>query len=240
MAYDPEHVRQTLAKWDDFPVHREPRPIVLVDLGPQALDRLAAEMRSRRVFDAPAVAESELPAELVPAAIDYCRNVHTGAQQPLAPIIRAPGPFGTDRGMRELPAWMMFPENRRWPFIALDPQFEREMTWRPAGVLYGDLEESTLTDDGHMLTYRFIGTPFIYADYPSAEVYETGTAVLVEPVAVDHHPGQTVRLAYMEEREVVVHLAAPLGNRVLVSPPHGPEDHYGGPRPVILGRPRPM
>ncbi|KAB1107470.1 hypothetical protein F6X54_26500 [Micromonospora aurantiaca] len=221
MPSDPERVRQALAMWDGFPVHREPRPIVLTAMGVTALDRLMVDTQWRSLFDAPGVPESELPPEIVPAAVDYCRDVQSGAQRPLANIIRANGPFATDRGTRELPAWMMHPDDRRWPFIALDPDFERRMTWRPPGVGAAHHEEAVLAHDGRTLTFRFIGTPAQYADYPDAEVFETDTAVLVEPVEVARD-GDGYRLAYAEEREVVVRLAAPLGNRVLIGIGHGP------------------
>jgi len=229
-----EDVQQALAKWQGFPVRQEPRPIVLTSLGPIVLDRLAADPRWRAVFDGPAVPESELPPELVPAAIDYCRNVQTGAPRPLAPVVRGSGPFGTDRGLRELPAWMMYPDDRRWPFVALDPQFERERTWWPTGLVDSGSEDSVLADDGRTLTYRFMGTPAPYADYPRADVFETDTAVFVEPVEVPLDGPDSIRLAYAEEREVVVRLAAPLGNRVLVWAAHGAGyDTCGAPRTVI-------
>jgi hypothetical protein len=229
-----EQVREALAKWQGFPVHQEPRPIVLTTLGPTALDRLVADPRWRAVFDGPALPESDLPPELLPAAIDYCRNVQTGAPRPLAPIVRGAGPFGTDRGLRELPAWMMYPDDRRWPFVALDPQFERERTWWPEGLRDHGSEDSVLAADGRTLTYRFMGTPAQYADYPRADVFETDTAVLVEPVEVALDGPYGVRLEYAEEREVVVRLAAPLGNRVLVWPAHGAgHDTCGAPRTVI-------
>ena len=221
MPIEVEHVRQALAMWEAFPVHREQRPIVLTAMGVRALDRLMVDTQWRSLFDAPGVPESELPPEIAPAAVDYCRDVQSGAQRPLANIIRADGPFATDRGTRELPAWMMHPDDRRWPFIALDPDFERRMTWRPPGVGAAHHEEAVLAHDGRTLTFRFIGTPAQYADYPDAVVFETDTAVLVEPVEVARD-GNGIRLAYAEEREVVVRLAAPLGNRVLVGIGHGP------------------
>jgi hypothetical protein len=228
-------VGDALAKWEGFPVSREPRPIVLTGLSGMVMDRLMADVQWRAMFDDPAVAEVELPPELVPAAIDYCRNVHTGEQRPLTRIIRGNGPFGTDRGLRELPAWMMWPEDHRWPFIALDPQFERQMTWWPPGLrAYGPQEESTLAPDGRTLTYRFIGTPSRYAAYPHAEVFESETAVLVEPVEVPLDRPGGPRARNMERREVVVCLAAPLGNRVLIWLAHGAGyDTCGSPRTVI-------
>lgn len=128
---------------------------------------------------------------------------------------------------------MMYPDDRRWPFIALDPEFERRMTWWPQGLHpYGD-EVSTIADDGQTLTYRFMGTPREYAAYPHAEVYETETAVLVEPEEVSLDSPGNIRLPYAEPREVVVHLTAPLGNRVLIWTARGPgSDTFGAPRTV--------
>lgn len=234
MAIDAEHIRQALARWEGFPVHREPRPIVLTKMGALELDRLKADTRWRALFDGPGVSESELPPEIVPAALAYCRNVQTGAPGPLARVIRANGPFATDRGLRELPAWMMYPARRRWPFIALDPDFGRRMTWSPPGLSAGGHQESVLADDGRTLTYRFTGTPRQYADYPHAEVFETDTAVLVSPVEDPLDGPGGLRLAYAEEREVVVRLATPLGNRVLICLAHGPgSSTFGSPVTVI-------
>jgi hypothetical protein len=230
----PEHARQALARWEEFPVHREPRPIVLTRMGVPRLDRLAADAQFRALFDGPGVAEPELPPAIAPAAIKYCSDVQTGAPRALARIIRANGPFCTDRGLRELPAWMMYPADRRWPFIALDPDFERLMTWSPPGLRVSGDEESALAYDGRTLTYRFTGTPRPYADFPDAVVFETDTAVLVDPVEVPLDEPDSVRLDYIEEREVVVRLAAPLGNRVLIGIANGVDsDTFGAPLTVI-------
>lgn len=236
MPAPPEHVRQALARWDGFPVDREPRPVVLTDFGALELDRIAGDERWRTVFDGRAVPESELPPELLPAAIDYCHDVRTEDERPLARIVRGDGPFATDRGPRELPAWMMFPGNRRWPFVGLDPEFERRWAWRPEGLRAYREEDSALAADGVTLTYRFAGTPATYADYPRADVFETATAVLVAPVEVAHDGPEGVRAQFVEPREVVVRLSAPLGNRVLVWAPHGAgADTCGAPRVVITG-----
>ncbi|MBY8874526.1 hypothetical protein K7640_22110 [Micromonospora sp. PLK6-60] len=234
MRIDAEHARQALARWEGFPVHREPRPVVLTAMGVTALERLRADTRWREVFDGPGVPHSALPPELVPAAIKYCSDVQTGAPRPLARLIRANGPFATDRGRRELPAWMMYPDDRRWPFIALDPDFEHRMTWRPPGLSACDHEEAVLAEDGRTLTYRFTGTPTPYADYPYAEVFETDQAVLVEPVEVPRDGPDSARLDYAEEREVVVRLAAPLGDRVLIGQAHDPGSAtFGSPITVL-------
>jgi hypothetical protein len=234
MSLFPGHIREALERWSDFPVHQEPRPIVLVGLPLEKREELKDDAQLRARFDGPADPELELPQELLADASKYCVDVQTGVPGPLARIIRGVGPFGTDRGISEFPAWMMFPRNRRWPFIRMDPEFERQMTWWPEGlVAYGD-EVSMLADDGRTLTYRFTGTPAAYASYPRAEVFETETAVLVEPVEVSRTDPDAVRLSYSEEREVVVRLGAPLGNRVLIWCAHGPgSETFGSPRTVI-------
>jgi len=101
-----ERVRAAPAKWADYPVDRERRPIVLTGYTPQTADRLAADPRRRSVFDGPAVPESDLPAELLPVARWYCRDVHTGGAAAAGPHrpggrsvrrrSRAPGTSGVD------------------------------------------------------------------------------------------------------------------------------------------------
>jgi hypothetical protein len=183
----------------------------------------------------PAVPEFELPAELRDAAIGYCHDASTGERQPLARIVRGDGPFATDRGPRELPAWMMFPEYRPRPFVGLDPEFERSRTWWPEGLHMFQDRPSTLAADGRTLTYRFVGTPAGYADVPSAEVFETETAVVVRPIVVNRDRPNRYRADYLATREVVVRLAVPLGNRVLVWRAHGANrDTRGTPRTVLV------
>jgi hypothetical protein len=229
-----EDIREALALWADFPVHREPRPIVVTELPSRKLDELKDDTAWRAKFDGVADPGLEMPAELRPALELSYGITMTEAEGRRERIVRGNAPFNTDRGIRELPAWSMHPRNARWPFIGLDPEFRREMTWWPKGLeCYGGDQESSLAADGRTLTYRFSGTPASYASYPHAEVIETETAVFVEPVPVDLD-GDGIRLMYMETREVVVRLAAPLGNRVLIWAAHGPgESTFGNPRTVI-------
>jgi hypothetical protein len=79
-----------------------------------------------------------------------------------------------------------------------------------------------------------MGTPAVYAAYPHAEVFETETAVLIDPIEVPLDRPGNFRLEYVEVREVVVCLNAPLGNRVLVWLAHGVgTDACGFPETVI-------
>lgn len=230
---EPEHARMALARWDDFPVDRDPRPIVLTAATPQWHDRVAAELRTS-AFDGPAVPERELTPEQLRLALDYCRDVNTGEPGPLGRIVQAPVPFTTDRGERLLPAWFMLPDNRRWPLVMLDREFERSSIWHPPGQgAPQSTEVSSLAPDGHTLTYRFLGQPCGVADYPTAVVTESETAVHVEAIERWLAPPDSVWPAVVEEHSLVVRLAAPLGNRVLIDLGAG-ADTLGSPRTVIL------
>ena len=227
MAVNPELIREALAMWDDFPVDRDPRPVVLTMPSAQWEDAAAALLRRFRIFDAPAVPERELPPGQLAAARRYCRDVQTGVPGRLGRIVRAAVPFATDRGDRRLPALVMLPDNRRWPFLVLDRDFERNRTWCPPG-LPGPTEApvSRLAGDDRTLTFRFFGQPEQVADFPNAVVTETATAVHVEPVRRYLRPDGYDAPMSVEEREVVVRLAAPMGGRALIN-------EYGSPLTVV-------
>jgi hypothetical protein len=117
----------------------------------------------------------------------------------------------------------------------MEPEYQQRVTWWPEGLQPCEDRASHLAADGRTLTYRFIGTPASYADFPRAEVYESATAVLIHPVGVSLIGPDDVTAAYVEDREVVVRLAEPLGNRVLIWAAHGPDsDTFGAPRTVLL------
>ena len=65
-------------------------------------------------------------------------------------------------------------------------------------------------------------------------MFETDTAVIAAPVEVALDSPDNIRLAHLQQREVVVRLAAPLGNRVLIWLADGAgSDTCGAPRTVI-------
>jgi hypothetical protein len=75
---------------------------------------------------------------------------------------------------------------------------------------------SWLEADGRTLHYEFTGGAPEHVEYPDALVMESDTAVVVVPVAHDIGPPGP-RRAKGYKREVVVHLGAKLGARVLVN-----------------------
>jgi hypothetical protein len=102
----------------------------------------------------------------------------------------------------------------------LDPATAAQ-AWHPEGwsstTQPGPAVTASIHEDGRIVTVHFAGIPRAYADYPTAELRECSSAVMVVPIAVDH-PGPTgARLAYGERREVTTALAQPLGARILLT-----------------------
>jgi hypothetical protein len=216
-------VMAALAKWADFPVHREPRPIVPIDI-----DRFDIGIDDWPEAVTTPAAEEDLPASLLPAALDYCKGLPLPPGRRLAPLLRGEGPIGTDRGVRLVPAWMMFRDDRRTPFIAIDPEFERNRTWRPPGLRVTGDPSVSLAADGRTLSYGFTAHPGF--DYPGAKVHQMATAVVVEPVGIRR---RHVSLDYMSHREMTLRLDAPLGNRVLIAPGPSPDSDFCG-APILV------
>jgi hypothetical protein len=130
-------------------------------------------------------------------------------------------PFRTDRGDRELSAWEVTVTHLDGPVTLLDPRIAAE-AWFPSeldpGVGAEPRSSGTLHDDGRTLTLTFAGIPREYADYPSATVLESDTAVLLEPVSVSLISDTAARHAHAEIRQVTISLSRPLGARVLITP----------------------
>ncbi len=147
-------------------------------------------------------------------------------------------PFRTDRGEFTLPAWLFHAPDSfdplAWP--ALHP----DAFWR-----LGDLPPAGSTSDGHLAADGVTLTVTMPAPYPGAcpgdPIYtydpvlaESGTTVVVgvRPRVVSTAPGShrddCGYDAMLRLQPYQIRLAAPLGNRVLVS-------QSGGPVPVLIG-----
>lgn len=95
------------------------------------------------------------------------------------------------------------------------------MAWHPVGLKAVSGEISTIGGDGRTLTYRFGAHPSCVAADPSAVATEAATAVFVSPVEQWLAGPDAYWPSVVETHEVVVRLAAPLSNRVLVGHGHG-------------------
>lgn len=214
-------VSDPLESWSRFPVAEVPRPLVLV----------GSIVRESGGFDSGAAKIAYLD-----GAIDDVEVLPHGLYESMCPRVRPSrsglrlsevavrsvyAPFLTDRGDQDLPAWEVTLSHLDGVVTILDPRTVAR-AWHPDGLASttqpGPFVTAGLHGDGRTLTLHFTGTPRAYADYPSAEVRESSSAVLMVPIAVDrrHLPG-AARLAYAERREVTEELAHPLGARVLVT-----------------------
>jgi hypothetical protein len=210
-----QRVERLLRAWSDFPASRDPRPLVLLSSGvvtsegfPDGATKLAFV---RGAIDA----VPGFPADLLDV-LRSRRQQHDGPRLLMTAASQGTAEFVTDRGRRQLPAWDVRAQGVPTRFSILDPLISQQAWWPP------ELDRSAwrgttaaLSDEGCTVTMRFTGTPFAYADYPSADVFQVGAAIAVIPTAVNIGPPGP-RLAYAQKREVGVTLADPLGARVLL------------------------
>jgi hypothetical protein len=126
----------------------------------------------------------------------------------------------TDRGTAQMSAWLFQAAGVTGEFAY--PGLDHSAYWRgglmPAGS--GPGFGGRVSPDGHTLTIGFAGAPdtpgACGADYTAAAA-ESDAAVAVAVKMIPHAAlGQVVCPAVAQGRTVIVHLAAPLGGRVLV------------------------
>ncbi|MFK4085575.1 hypothetical protein ACI2LF_15805 [Kribbella sp. NPDC020789] len=207
-------VDEVLRTWDEFPVRRTPRPIVLMDLaiGPGQPHVLGTR---------PVVSDVDLPAGLLERLQPPLSNNSEPAR--VSAVRRVWPEFRTDRGHRPLPAYrlqMDVPGGGPASWLMLDEWTESRVWWpeglstRCRGGLPG-ISASTVTDGGRTVRLLFQGPLASYAAVRVRAVHESATAVLVEVEEVPHRSGSPMPLAAVG-RVVVARLQEPLGGRVLV------------------------
>jgi hypothetical protein len=212
-----EALAASLASWSQFPVHARERPLVPIGAWLREAGYVSSEAKMAfaenrlRVGDGVAsAAVASLVAEIGPLAAEGDQWLTVQG----ADHVRYP--FATDRGLRELDAWSLQVADSIGPIVIVDVD-ERVRLWFPPEL--GREVGTAHCLDAHCtrLRYRFMGTPRAYADYDGVDMAASETAVAVLPR--EHSTvaeGQAIDL-YAEERDVEIHLAEPLGARVLVS-----------------------
>jgi hypothetical protein len=250
---------QALRLWGRFTTTATPRPIVLLEgpvLDPDvaALSRYVPRLRRvlhpERIiaFDASQfVLLTKLPDaprqfrgwQVVTAVKAFSLLLRSPAKRfPNLPRMRLPitaarltvGSFSTDRGLQTLPVWAFTVQGLKQPVRVLavpgSRVFNPPMPWGG--------ENATVSDDGSQLRLSFVGGAA--GDKPCDDSYTAETVTDGHAVAVwlIDHPvkGAAICSTVGYPRTVAVHLARPLGPRVLV-------EAYGAPIPVCRTRARP-
>ncbi len=225
------------ARWADFPVDTDPRPVVLTGPGVRLGDRIGdfkfVNSVSKRAFLCGAVERGAgVPDEPVELLRRHRRpDLHEPGATASLLITRAERShteFWTDRGRRVLSAWRIETPGARGAIWAMAEE-ALARCWFPAPQHHGaprpperlGLDRATLFEDEVTLRVSFRGKAESVADYGGC-VIETSTAVCVAPAErplKEETAGTAWRYA---SRELTVRLARPLGARVLVRPAGSP------------------
>ena len=240
---------QALARWRDFPVTADPRPLVLtggVVLDPQTgfatgdgkLAYLGGQFEQATTLPAgpstsggfAIVTAGQALDELRPAGSTPVAGSPAAGSRPnpdgrlrvvKASLVQAT--FGTDRGPRLLPAWRFDLEHVADPVRVLAVAKKARWSVGETAPTASDFQAS-VTGDGRTLNYGFFGTPAVPgpcgADYTgSAAESATAVVVTVRQVPPDSARNSSTQAcpAIAAARSVVLHLAAPLGGRVLLT-----------------------
>jgi hypothetical protein len=247
-----------LDAWRDFPVTRSPRPILLLsgplrETGYHTDDaklavatgryELVAKLPSTRPAGRPvALPDGPYTLPLITATEAFERLRATGdpgnapGADPtplrITKVELGSAPFGTDRGERELPAWLFHApdsfEPLAWPALA------PEAFWRLGDLPpAGDTLDAKLAADGVTLTVTMPapypgacpGDP-IYRHVPVVIERATAVAVGVRAEVVSIAPGprrdDCGYDAMLRLKEYTVRIRTPLGHRVLIGASGGP------------------
>lgn len=199
--------RWALRRWESFPVDRQPRPLVLI--GP--LTRFERGFRSGDAKLAFHYGDINAAVPLPEGLLELLRTREDG---PPAPgrrrwsnplLITQASPdnaqFATDRGSRELPAWRLSGPEVNGAFWVLDPTVAARR-WKPpepapptpSDGLPHRAASATVGGGDRTLHFTFTGAPPEDAEYPAAEVIETGQAAFGP-----HRGAQRCRLPRINE-----------------------------------------
>lgn len=229
------------APWRDFPVGRDPRPLVVFDpvSVPSSVRSDLGTYRGRWILPNPLSTSPPrldaypiLSAEEALASLRRTMLGETAAAatpDPDAEPVRISEvrltrrTFDTDRGRLTLPVWMIsFGPRMGMPAIVLAVRGEGLYRSPVPTDSEGDV---TLSPDGRRLTYSFLGAApgegNCRADYKPLFL-ETATAVAIGAMEYPkgHNRNGTCRLSSYR-RSVSVLLSAPLSNRVVVTWAYG-------------------
>jgi len=242
-------LRAALGLWADFPVSASPRPLVLTSGTVSGPASGFATGEAKEAFASGAFTEpTPFPVGPDRAAgypVVTARTAFEAMRADGSPILGAPSPptplvvtaiqlgsasFDTDRGVRDLPAWLFSFRDVHDPAAVLAVAPSEQYPVPPGAEHVGNLG-AQVSPDGRTVTVRFTGAPA--GNGPCTEDYtidhlssDTAVAVIVRTTRAKA-PG-ALCLLVGHPREVSLTLPLPLGDRVLVQAPSG--------APVVVDR----
>lgn len=241
-------LRAALRLWADFPVSASPRPLVLTSgtvLGPASgfTTNEAKEAFASGAFTEPTPFPTG-PDRAAGYPVVTARTAFESMRADGSPVLGAPSPptplvvtaiqfrsasFDTDRGDRDLPAWLFSFRGVRDPAAVLAVAPSEQFPVPPGAEHVGNLG-ARVGPDGRTVTITFGGAPTTgpcSADYTVDQLTsDTAVAVILRSTRAPT-PGVICPLVG-HLREASITLPSPLGDRVLVQAPSG--------APVVVDR----
>ncbi len=216
-----------VARWSEFPVHADPRPIVLLEDAARAEDGFATAEAKLAFLTGAIDASKGVPEEVIRLmGRAEVRARPARAALRIDSAAAAEAAFATDRGRKTLPAWRVVAADARGPIWLLTEEAltrcwsppERSEDDNPGGAGPHVLSSAALGPGGRDLTVDIVGGSEALFDY-DAEVVEETAAVAVIPRARLKKVlvGPTAISAEGHPRGIRAHLSEPLGSRVLVN-----------------------
>jgi len=213
----PPITEQSLGRWASFPIGADPRPLVLLGEGFDAPKFV--EVEDNTAFYLGRIdANGKVPPE---AAEAFAKMAKPNAGKPKIKVLSARqgmSKFDTDRGPRELPAWIFELEGAYGPVVvlAIKPGYQAEYSKTRASV----------SADGRTLSINMAKAhepcPGEQALIFQPRRLESSTAVAVGLNVSGGPSGSCPQRAIYLSEDYTIHLSSPLGNRVLVDPKGNP------------------
>jgi hypothetical protein len=221
-----------LARWQNFPVDEEPRPILLLGASMSGCAELAPTFQPSTQSPGQAMAswaDGTVRRYTAISEADAIRAMRTVRQN--CPLITAlpvtGGRFGTisfhtDRGLSIMSAWLFtggVAEGHPVGQLAY-PALPRTAFWGTDLAPAGPISNAIVSISGRTLAYYFLGGP------PEGSCAEDYKAVVTESpqavaIAIQSNPGRPLAGPFACERwsdmrSVTVQLSTPLGGRVVI------------------------
>jgi hypothetical protein len=218
---------QSLEKWASFPVDADPRPLVLLGERVNVKEGFTDDDGKIAFIEGRVDADGKVPPEAAEAFAQLAKPAEGNPRIKVLSVHKGTAAFPTDRGGRDLPAWIFELTQTLGPVavLAIKPEYEAGYATFQAKV---SADGVTLTVTMAKASPPCPGEPRITLE-PQWLESATAVAVGLKQVIGPVEPGEKGNCAHdaaLHMAEYPIRLDRPLGNRVLV-------DSHGNPMPAI-------